>query len=70
MYSLATPLLLLHVPSVKEIGVCVSNCHCHYILYFIASLFSVDVFVAFVVGEDHIAVVVWILLFLRPRQTN
>jgi len=42
------------------------------ILYFIASasLFSVDVFVAFVVGEDRIAATVKIVLVLQPRQTN
>ena len=46
-----------------------------YILYFkffiaSASLFSVDVFVAFVVGEDRIAAIVKIVLVLQPRQTN
>ncbi len=41
-------------------------------LYFIASafLFSVDVFVGFVVGEDRIAATVKIVLVLQPRQTN
>ena len=43
-----------------------------YFKFFIASasLFSVDVFVAFVVGEDRIAATVKIVLVLQPRQTN
>ena len=62
MVVIVYPGTCLHVPG-------------RYILYFkffiaSASLFSVDVFVAFVVGEDRIAATVKIVLVLQPRQTN
>jgi hypothetical protein len=60
---------------IKNGGDCLPGYLSRYILYFkffiaSASLFSVDVFVAFVVGEDRIAATVKIVLVLQPRQTN